>query len=108
MGDLLHSMRDHQPLPSWAPPPAAPSVIYSKPAPVLPAPPASQQIGVTLHGALFFVTYSTDEDGAWVDLIQAGGLWWEIEQIHRQEWIDGLNDALCALLLAEAADEVQP
>ena len=96
------AMAAHQPL----------SVQFSRPhitpSPVDRAPPASQQIGVHLHGALFFVTYSTDEDGAWVDLIQCGGKWWEIEQVHRPEWREALNDALTAKLLAMAHDEAQP
>jgi hypothetical protein len=83
-------------------------VIYSKPTPVLPAPPIKDQKCVHLHDALFFITYSSDEDGAWVDLIQLSGQWWECEQVHTRQWIDALNDSLCAKLLAEAADEAQP
>lgn len=110
MSDLLEAARLHKPLPTWAPPPAAPSVlsVAQSPSPLSVAPPVKDWYSVTLHGSPIFVTYSTDEDHAWVDLIQCYGVWWEVEQLHRHDWIDALNEALEAKLLAEAASEAQP
>lgn len=93
----------HQPLP-----PSVQSVRDRNPTPLTTAPPIKDWYSVTLHGAPIFVTYGTDEDHAWVELIQCYGMWWEVEQLHRHEWIDALNEALESQLLAEAASEAQP
>jgi len=110
MGALLHSLHDHKPLPSWAPPPAAPSVASISTTPLDRKPPARDQYAVRMHGDAqpIFCTYSSDEDGAWVDLLECWGVWFEAEQIHRPEWIAAFNAALCAQLLSDAADEAQP
>lgn len=103
MGALLHSLHAHEPLPAWAPAPAAQPAHTFTPAPIA-APTIGQQRAVKFMGHLFFVTWDSDEDGAWIERVQVSGAWWDAEEVLSLHMRNALGEALTELLIDDAKE----
>ena len=108
MGDLLHALHAHQPLPRGSYPTAKwpEGCTHLKPADkiahvytlrpyVLPRP--AQIVSVTVEGATHTVALDQDVDqpgGPWIDSIMVGGKWHSAVDTFRDDFIRALEKAV--------------